>query len=49
MSQDSDFGLTLLEEYKDYCGKFDIQADNQISNVLELDKVYGIKLIYDWY
>ena len=44
----SDFGLTLLEDYKVCCDNFDLQVDKQISEVLELDNLYGIKLIYDW-
>jgi hypothetical protein len=43
-----DFGLTLLEEYSECSEKYEVQAGDQISKVLELDRDYGIKLLYDW-
>jgi hypothetical protein len=47
-SSPADFGLTLLDEYKECLYACDAKVSDQVDEVLELDKMYGIKLLYDW-
>jgi hypothetical protein len=44
----SEFGLTPVEEWTECCGTYVAKAGDRMAEVLELDRQYGIKLLYDW-
>ena len=47
-SSPADFGLTPLAMYEEGREKYTNMITDQVLKVLELDKHYGIKLLYDW-
>lgn len=43
-----DFGLTPLQTFSDCIVDYDTKVMDQITKVLQLDKDYGIKILFDW-
>ena len=47
-SNPADFGLTLLAEWTESVAIYDDRVSDQVDKVLELDRIYGVRLLYDW-